>query len=144
MSDELYQLAIKELARAAHGAGRLAQPTASARIDNPLCGDRVTLDLRIQAGIVVELAHETRGCLLCRAAASLLAREIPGRRIEDLALTKNALEALLQAHTKKTGIWPELAIFAPVQPHKSRHGCVLLPFRALQQAIEGYTPSVAG
>lgn len=133
MSDALYQQAIKELAAAAHGAGRLAAPTASVRIDNPLCGDRITLDLRIDDGKVVELAHETKGCLLCRAAAALLAREACGRTADEIAGARTDLEALLAGATSAPR-WPELAVFAPVSAHKSRHGCVLLPFRALSQA----------
>lgn len=137
MSDALYQQAIKQLAQAAHGAGRLAQPTASVRLDNALCGDRVTLDLRIENGVIAEVAQETRGCLLCRAAASLLAREAPGRTATDLARVQAELEALLSGESTEATLWPELSAFAPVCAHKSRHGCVLLPFRALRQAIDG-------
>lgn len=137
MSEDIYQQAIKALAQAAHGAGRLAQPTASVRLDNALCGDRVTLDLRIEGDTIAELAQETRGCLLCRAAASLLAREAPGRRADELARAHAALAALLQEGDPAQALpWPELSIFAPVRAYKSRHGCVLLPFRALREAIE--------
>ncbi|MBW7903737.1 MAG: iron-sulfur cluster assembly scaffold protein [Rhodocyclaceae bacterium] len=135
MSEEIYQQAIKELAQAAHGAGRLAQPTASVRLDNALCGDRVTLDLRSEGDTIAELAHETRGCLLCRAAASLLAREAPGKSADELARAHAALTALLQGDPAEPLPWPALSIFAPVRAYKSRHGCVLLPFRALREAI---------
>jgi len=136
MSEELYQQAIKELARAAHGAGRLSQPTASVRCDNALCGDRVTLDLRIEAGIIVGVAHETRGCLLCRASASLLAQEVPGWHLDDVEAAHTALKALLQGTAAEPCVWPALSIFAPVRPHKSRHDCVLLAFRAMCQAVK--------
>lgn len=137
MSEEIYQQAIKALAQAAHGAGRLAQPTASVRLDNALCGDRITLDLRIEGDTVAELAQETRGCLLCRAAASLLAREAPGRKADELVRTQAALASLLQQGDSAQALpWPELSIFAPVRAYKSRHGCVLLPFRALREAID--------
>jgi nitrogen fixation NifU-like protein len=36
--------------------------------------------------------------------------------------------------------WPELAAFAPVHAHKSRHDCVLLPFAALTQALDQLAP----
>jgi nitrogen fixation NifU-like protein len=136
MSDALYQQAIKQLAQAAHGAGRLAQPTASVRLDNALCGDRVTLDLRIDDGVITEVGQETKGCLLCRASASLLAREAPGRTATDLARVYAELEALLSGESMESTHWPQLSAFAPVRAHKSRHGCVLLPFRAMRQAIK--------
>ena len=50
MSAELYQQAIKALAQAAHGTGRLPAASASAKLDNPLCGDRITLDVAVELG----------------------------------------------------------------------------------------------
>ena len=47
MSDQLYQDRIVALAKAKTGAGKLSAPTKSARRDNPLCGDRVTIDVRL-------------------------------------------------------------------------------------------------
>lgn len=137
MSDALYQQAIKQLAQAAHGAGRLPHPTASIRLDNALCGDRITLDVRLDSGVMTDIAHETKGCLLCRASASLLAREAPGKTVADLARALVALDMLLKDGATPSQPWPELSVFAPVSAHKSRHGCVLLPFRAMRQAIDG-------
>ncbi len=141
MSDALYLADIKELARSAHGAGRLARPSVSAYLDNPLCGDRITLDLRLQGGAIAEIAHETRGCLLCQAAAALLALKAPGCTPVELAGARVALEALMTGAAPPVGEpvahWPELDAFAPVHAHKSRHGCVLLPWRALEQALAG-------
>ena len=136
MSDDIYQRAIKELARAGHGAGRLDAPTVSARLDNPLCGDRITLDLRMDGGRIVALGHETKGCLLCLAAASLIGREAPGRSVAELVSMHTELLALLAGEAPFAAHWPDLAAFSPVRAHRSRHGCVLLPFRALSAALD--------
>ena len=134
MNDALYQQAMKELARAAHGFGHLAHPSASSYLDNPLCGDRITLDLCIKNGVIIEVAQETKGCLICRAAASLVARDAPGKTLDELARARADLEALLAGRPTVSPQWPDLALFASVSMHKSRHGCVLLPFRALSLA----------
>ncbi len=135
MSEELYHHAIKELAQAAHGAGRLPSPSASARLDNPLCGDRITLDLSIADGRLLALGHDTRGCLLCRAAASLLGRDAPGQTLAGLAAAEAEITALLQGQAAAPAHWPALAIFSPVAAYRSRHGCVTLAFRALRSAL---------
>jgi nitrogen fixation NifU-like protein len=135
MNDSLYQQAIKKLAQSAHGAGRLTQPTVSIRLDNALCGDRIVLDLQIENGVITEVAHETKGCMLCTASASLLAREALGKSSADLGVALIELEALLGSNSTPSAHWSELSIFVPVRMHKSRYGCVLLPFRALCQAI---------
>ena len=53
-------------------------PTKSARRDNPLCGDRVTIDVRLDdSGKIAEIAHQVRGCLLCQASAVGAAPRLP-------------------------------------------------------------------
>jgi nitrogen fixation NifU-like protein len=137
MSDELYHQAILELAKRAREARRLEAPDASVTVDNPLCGDRVTLDLSLIDGRVREIGHRVRGCLLCQAAAVAIAERAPGETPEALREVARALgEAIATAPEAAGRIWPELAAFAPVYAHKSRHECVLLPFEALSQALD--------
>ena len=139
MSDALYQQALKDLAQAAHGAGRLAIPDAEALRDNPLCGDRVRIEVTTTDGVITALAQETKGCLLCRASASLLGLRAPGRKPEDIAAAAQALRKLLQDggewRADAPESWPELVVFLPVRAHPSRHGCVLLPIETLLQAL---------
>lgn len=139
MNDELYLRAIKELARAGHGAGLLAAPTARTAQDNPLCGDRITLDVGVAGGRIVGIGHETRGCLLCQAAASLIGREAPGRTIAELRAADSEITAVLHSGSQVVGHWPDLAVFLPVAAHPSRHGCVMLPFRALRTVLTSAT-----
>ena len=70
MSDELYQEALLKLAKESPRKGRLEPNDASVRLDNPLCGDRVTLDLHLMDGRIDAVGHEVKGCLLCEAAAA--------------------------------------------------------------------------
>ena len=134
MSEQVYNQSILAEAKAAHGSGSLAEPDLSVTCDNPLCGDRVTLDLRLHAGTVGALAQRTRGCLLTQAAASVLGRHAAGITPASLAAITAQLQRLLAGEAAAPD-WPELAMFRPVSAIKSRHECVLLPFRALEQAF---------
>ena len=132
MTDTLYNDAIVAAARSRTGAGRLEHPHVTVSCDNPLCGDRTTLDLETEAGRVTALAHKTRGCLLTEAAAALIAGHGPGRELEALAAAAPAVRAFLEGEAEPP--WPELAMFAPVRAVRSRHECVLLAFEALREA----------
>ena len=137
MKDELYHQAILELAKQARQAGRLEAPQASVTVDNPLCGDRVTLDLNLADGRVREVGHRVRGCLLCQAAAAAIGARAPGETPEALrAVARDLGDAIARTPDAPPMAWPELAAFAPVHAHKSRHECVLLPFAALTQALD--------
>lgn len=142
MSDDLYQQGLLALAEA--DPGRLEGATITLSRDNPLCGDRVTLDLRCDAaGRIAALGHEVRGCVLCRAAANLLVQQAAGHDQATLtALHARLRDGLRRRAELPTDMpWQNLALFEPVTAYKSRHGCVLLPFEtaiaALAQCSDG-------
>lgn len=134
MNDQLYQDRIVALAKAKTGAGKLETPTKSARRDNPLCGDRVTVDVRLDGqGRITEIAHQVRGCLLCQASASALSAVAVGRDAAGIGEVRRDAERALG---REAGEPQEpFAAFAPVASHKSRQECVLLPFEALRDAL---------
>lgn len=134
MSSQLYSDAILATAKARHGHGRLDHPDGTATCDNPLCGDRVTVDLRLAGAEVAELAQLTRGCVLTQAAAAVLAEHLHDVPAADLAAATAEIKRLL-AGEEFTPRWPELAMFAPVHAVRSRHECVLLPFEAAAAAL---------
>jgi nitrogen fixation NifU-like protein len=137
MSQEIYQESILRLARSAIGAGSLTAPDASVTLDNPLCGDRVTLDVRLREGRLTEIAHRVRGCLLCEASASIAAQCAVGEAAAALRDVEAALTAMLRERAPAPGgRWSELEVFAPVAAVRSRHLCVLLPFEALSEAVK--------
>jgi nitrogen fixation protein NifU and related proteins len=142
MNDELYHQAILELAKRARSAGRLEAPQASVTIDNPLCGDRITLDLNLAGGRVREVGQKVRGCLLCQASAAVISERAPGETGAALRDVVARLDRAIRENPGAAeGLWPELAAFAPVHAHKSRHDCVLLPFAALIQALDQIEPA---
>lgn len=127
MNDSLYHEEIMHLAKSTEGAGRI-NGGRTAHGSNPLCGDECSLSARLQDGRIAAIAHETRGCLLCSAAAAkliLLARQTP--HVDALRRLAKAFADNLQNGKPPP---PELAIFTPLVGRKSRHLCVLLPFAA--------------
>jgi len=134
VSADLYHRRILEVAKEAAGSGRLESPDVVVEQDNPLCGDRIRLELALDEGIVRDLAHTTRGCLLARAAASLLARAAPGRPLAELAGLHDRIARWLAGKGEMPDGVPDLDIFAPARGVKSRHECVLLPFAAMAEA----------
>lgn len=134
--DDLYQERILALAKAGAAARRLAEPDATATVDNPVCGDRVTIDVRLVDGRIAELGHRVRGCALCQASAGALEREAVGHDRREVAAAREEVKAFLANPEAAAPGWPSLAAFAPVRAFKSRHECVLLPFAALLAALD--------
>ena len=82
--DDLYRDYILEHYRHPHNFGVLEAPTASYEGSNPLCGDRITMMLGVEDGVVREVAFTGRGCAISQASASLLTDEIKGKTVEEV------------------------------------------------------------
>ena len=136
--DELYQATIVDHDRAPRNAGTLAAPTHVATVDNPLCGDVVTVQTRILDGVVHDIACEGRGCALSRAAASIMSTMVRGRDAAAARSLAAAFEHLVRgapdaAIPDELG---ELRAFAGVRRFRSRRICAMLPFQALIRALD--------
>jgi nitrogen fixation protein NifU and related proteins len=83
--DDLYRDYILEHYRRPHNFGPIDGATASHEGANPLCGDRITLQLRVLGGKVDGVGFTGRGCAISQASASLLTDEIKGKPVEHAA-----------------------------------------------------------
>lgn len=138
MVDELYQKALLRLAANATGAGSIDTPDVELTLDNPTCGDRVSVQLKVTDGHITEFAHDTRACMLCQAPVSMIGQYIDGLGSTELGVMRDKMQQLLKTPEAEIDAdWPELASFKAVADHKSRHFCVLLPFDVLIEALGG-------
>jgi len=82
--DDLYRDYILEHYRRPHNFGVIEGPTASFEGSNPLCGDRITMQLGIENGVGERVGFTGRGCAISQASASLLTDEIKGKPVADV------------------------------------------------------------
>ncbi len=83
--DDLYRDYILEHYRRPHNFGVLDAPTATFEGANPLCGDRITMQLQVEGGVVTGVGFTGRGCAISQASASLLTDEIKGKPVVEVA-----------------------------------------------------------
>lgn len=103
--------------------GRLDAPDLAHEENNPLCGDRIWLGLKLQDGRVSQVGFEGRGCAICIAATSMLTELLQGRSLEALrALGKEQMLEALGVPVKHT-----------------RLKCALLGLKIFRQAAFGET-----
>lgn len=132
----LYRQHVLEHGRQPRQAGRLDGPARRAQASNTLCGDRVAVSLRLdEQGRVQTLRHDSQGCLLCLASASLMALHAPGLDRDGIVQGRDALRASLREEDGAP-VADEFAALAGVAPYPSRHRCVLLPWEALLDAMD--------
>ena len=137
---DLYQEVILDHGRRPRHGTRLAAFDATAKGDNPMCGDRVQVFVRRDAqGRVAEAGFEARGCAISVASADLMAEVVAGR-------AKDEVRALARefGNMARTGQAPEgdaamerLRPLAGVHEYPSRVKCATLPWHALLAALDG-------
>ncbi len=136
MDIDLYNKQILQFAASIPRVGRLAAPDASATAHSPLCGSRITVDLKLDGDVITDYAHEIKACVIGKAVASVVARVVVGLTVDKVDEGAEILKAVLREKTlPPPGPWAELEPFLPVADFRSRHGSALIPFEALQRAI---------
>jgi NifU-like protein involved in Fe-S cluster formation len=140
MNDPLYSKEVLRLAAAAKGAGRLPEPRLSGSAHNPACGDRATVDLRLEDGRIAALAHDTKACVLAQASASILADALPTLDRGAVSALRAAVAGMLQGEAR----CESFAALADAARFPSRHRCVLLPIDAALKAFEAAEPGSQG
>lgn len=138
----LYQELVVERARRPHHAGELDPADGSAGGTNPLCGDTVTVSLRLdEAGHATDILHRTRGCAICAAAADLMVDGVRGKNVTAANLLFQRFDALLQQGadaldlSERETLGPLLA-FSDLHDYRSRRKCATLPWSALLTAFK--------
>jgi nitrogen fixation NifU-like protein len=141
LSDPLYSRDVLKLAAAATGAGELAEPRLSGLAHNPVCGDRITVTMRLdRRGRITALAHETRACVFTQASAAILGAQLLGADEARVRQLRHDIEAMLAGAAPPAVPFADYAALAGVAVHKNRHTCVLLPIDAVIGALSVAEP----
>ena len=101
---------------------------------NPLCGDRILLQLRIGSGRIEAAAFDGEACAICLASASLLCENTPGQTVEQLRSQHQNLCEALEKHDAILRL-EALSPLLGVRPYPSRIRCATLPWAAASKAL---------
>lgn len=83
--DDLYRELILDHYKNPRNRGKLEPADISYEDDNPLCGDRIRIDLRLdEGGRVKEVAFSGQGCAISQASASMLTEEVLGKTLDEI------------------------------------------------------------
>jgi nitrogen fixation protein NifU and related proteins len=143
---DLYRDVILDHNRQPRNFGRLDPADASADGHNPLCGDRLTVSLRLAGDTIADIRFEGKGCAISTASASLMSEAVKGRdraAVHELFTRVHAL--LTQAGAPVDESLGKLAALSGVREFPSRVKCASLCWHTLNAALEhGGTISTEG
>lgn len=134
----LYQDVVLEHSRRPRNFGPLDGAARRAEGHNPLCGDRMTVHVRVSDRIVTRATFEGVGCAICIASASLMTEVVTGKTIAEVdALQRHVHDLVTAGAHPPTDDSGALSALAGVRKFPVRAKCALLPWHTLHAATDG-------
>ena len=135
--EDLYREIILDHYRTPRNRGELPPPAAHAVGHNPLCGDRLTLSLKLDGDRVEDVRFEGKGCAISTASASMMTEAIKGKdRATIDALFTKVHTLLTEQNAVPSPDLGKLAALSGVREFPVRVKCALLPWTALLEIIQ--------
>ncbi len=134
---DLYRDVIVDHNRSPRNRGRLECATHHAEGDNPLCGDRLRLDLELAGDVIRDLRFEGSGCAISTASASLMGEAVKGRTRAEAAALFEDVHRMLTGDATDSARLGKLASLAGVREFPARVKCASLPWHTLNAALAG-------
>ena len=136
--DALYQEVILDHNRRPRNWGPLTDATRVAKGHNPLCGDRLTLYVRVEGGTLTGISFEGSGCAISKASASLMTDAVKGQSLADALSLFDRVHDMLTtpiAEPVNTDAVGKMAVLSGVREFPARVKCASLAWHTLKSAI---------
>ena len=122
MSSDIYRDIILDYYRHPRNAGELANADVRAKDSNPLCGDIIEMQLKINDGKIDDVRFQGKGCAISQASASMLTEVVKGKSLDEVkGMGKSDVLELLG-----------------IDPGPTRIKCALLGLKVLKLAVYGF------
>ena len=139
-SQELYQEIVMDHNRRPRNFGSMTDSTATSEGFNPLCGDQITLFLKVSEDIVEDISFEGVGCAISKSSASMMTEGVKGKSVEEALTVFEAFREMITAKSdgsKDSEILGDLEILKGVAQYPTRIKCATLSWHTLQAALQG-------
>ncbi|MEE8556377.1 MAG: SUF system NifU family Fe-S cluster assembly protein, partial [Myxococcota bacterium] len=134
---DLYQELILDHTRKPRNFGPLDTANRQAEGFNPLCGDRVTVTLHLEAGRVCDIHFEGSGCAISTASASLMTEAVKGKAVAEVEALFKRVHGLLTGQPESQGTdLGKLVALGGVREFPMRVKCATLPWHTLAGALD--------
>ena len=136
---DLYQEVIVDHNRSPRNYGRLNDADRQLEGFNPLCGDRLTLYMKLEGGVIKDISFDGSGCAISVASASLMTEAIKGKTVTEAEKIFSRFRDLLTADLVEVDIekFGKLAALAGVRDYPSRVKCATLCWHTMHSLMTG-------
>ncbi|MYN12047.1 SUF system NifU family Fe-S cluster assembly protein [Pusillimonas sp. TS35] len=132
---ELYQEVIFDHNRNPRNFGALEDASHRADGHNPLCGDQLTVYVRVEGDVVQAVSFIGHGCAISTASASLMTEAVKGMKLQEVEALFNDMHAMLTESQPEGRDFGKLEVLSGVREFPARVKCATLAWHTLHNAI---------
>ena len=139
---DLYQEIILDHYKKPRNAGLIEQPSCSATGDNPLCGDKIAVTVKMKDDTLDDIRWKGAGCAISTASASLMSEAVKGKSKAEIGSLFDKFHAMVTGKGPSDGL-DKLEVFSGVSEFPVRVKCASLAWHTLKAALEGQKDPVS-
>ncbi|MBJ6362167.1 Fe-S cluster assembly sulfur transfer protein SufU [Paenibacillus sp. GCM10012307] len=134
--DDLYRRVIMDHYKNPRNRGTLNEEAVTVNLNNPTCGDRITLQLELQDGKVQQARFTGEGCSISLSSASMMTDAVRGKTLDEALGLADKFSSLMKGDEVEFVEYEDLEALAGVKKFPARIKCATLAWNALRKGIE--------
>ncbi|ALP35349.1 iron-sulfur cluster assembly scaffold protein NifU [Paenibacillus sp. IHB B 3084] len=134
--DDLYRRVIMDHYKNPRNRGRFEDDVVTVDLNNPTCGDRISLQLKTKDGVVEDARFTGEGCSISMSSASMMTEAVKGKTIDQALDMANRFSSLMKGEAAEFDDYEELEALSGVNKFPARIKCATLAWNALRKGID--------
>lgn len=140
--DDLYRRVIMDHYKKPRNSGTLEQGTISVDLNNPTCGDRISLQMAIENNVVQAAKFVGEGCSISMASASMMTDAVKGKSLAEALKIADGFSRLMRGESVEFE-YEDIEALAGVNKFPARIKCATLAWNALKKSIAQLNPEIS-
>ncbi|PTM59786.1 Fe-S cluster assembly sulfur transfer protein SufU [Desmospora activa] len=136
--DDLYRRVIMDHYQKPRNRGTIEDGAVTVDLNNPTCGDRISLQMRVEDGTIEEAKFLGEGCSISLASASMMTEAVKGLKVEEALRFVDLFSNMMQGEDVDTDQFPleDIEALQGVAKFPARIKCATLAWKALEKGAE--------
>ncbi|MGQ3481098.1 Fe-S cluster assembly sulfur transfer protein SufU [Paenibacillus sp. TY11] len=134
--DDLYRRVIMDHYKNPRNRGRFEDDAVTVDLNNPTCGDRISLQLKTKDGVVEDARFTGEGCSISMSSASMMTEAVKGKTIDEALDMASRFSSLMKGEAAEFDDYEELEALSGVNKFPARIKCATLAWNALRKGID--------
>ena len=135
--DTLYRQVIMDHYKKPRNKGVLVEDSLTVNMNNPTCGDRIQLTMKVSDGMVVDAKFEGEGCSISMSSASMMTQAIKGMKMEEAIKLSTVFSEMMQGKDYDDNLdLGDIEALQGVSKFPARIKCATLAWKAMEKGLK--------